>query len=385
MLNYRRKYRHRKQHLLCLAVKIHVKRPCLISAVAAVLMLFSSAGPVQIGPDPIRLIPQKLAITPTEFFIKNVSDERQGQPPVARLYFAEPGGKPRIHSVDLDKGADQAISDFMIGSTGRNTLARPVNIRVKECQVRETIAGDKSIRGEISLTVQFDLEKEYGNVNLTQYRSTAKYTRSIDKISVVEPVLSQLLLNSIKYINTWMERESLRHPLLAKSVRISFTDYLESDEDTLYYHPSRPLTWDDFREKPQDRRYSAAVFSSFGYDQHREIANGTIHVNLAIKVYMVRSASWVFPRRQDTYGLNHEQKHFDIVKIISKKFKNKLLSENLTPDNYEGIINFEYLEFYREMNRWQKQYDLETAHGSNAVMQRKWDEEIERAVWRVES
>ncbi len=346
--------------------------------VFGILWLFSSAAPEVIGPEPIRLIAEKNAIMPAEFYIKDVKDDRQGRPPIAQLYVTGPGGKPVSYPVDLHGGAHQAIHNFLIGSVPRNTLARPLNIRIKQCQVRETIASDNSLKGEINLVLQFDLEKEYGDVRLTQYSSTVKYTRSVDKPAVVEPMLRQLLVNSLKYINTWMDKESPRHPLLAKEVRISFTDYLESDEDTIYHHPSRPLLWDDFREKPQDRRYSAAVFSSFGYDQRREIVSGVIHVNLAVRVYVVKSASWVFPGRQDVYALNHEQKHFDLVKLISEKFKSKLLSQSLSPDSYEGIINFEYLEFYREMNRLQKKYDSETGHGTNAEMQRKWNRDIEK-------
>jgi len=357
-----------------------VKVSYVISSVFAASMLVSSAWSVLVKPEPIWLISEKLAITPTDFYIKNVSDERPGKPPIAQLYFTDADGKSVNYPVDLHSGADKAIKSFMIGSMIQNTMARPLNIKIKECKVRETISGENIIRGEINLVVQFDLEKEYGDVRLTQYSSAAKYTRSIDKINLIEPVLRQLLVNSLKYINSWMNTESLRHPLLAKKVRISFTDYIESDEDTIYHQKSRPLVWGDFREKPQDRRYSAAVFSSFGYDQRREINNGTIHVNLAIKSYVVRSASWVFPGRQDAYSLNHEQKHFDLVKIISERFKSKLLSEDLNPDNYEGIINFEYLEFYREMNSLQKKYDSETAHGTNSEMQRKWDREIEKEV-----
>ena len=55
----------------------------------------------------------------------------------------------------------------------------------------------------------------------------------------------------------------------------------------------------------------------------------------------------------------------------------KLLSEKLNPDNYEGIINFEYLEFYREMNRLQERYDQETNHGINKAKQDEWNRWID--------
>ena len=100
-------------------------------------------------------------------------------------------------------------------------------------------------------------------------------------------------------------------------------------------------------------------------------------MDLILKVYMIKSASWAFPIVKSSYSLNHEQRHFDLVKLISERFKAKLLSEKLSPDNYEGIINFEYLEFYREMNRLQEQYDKETNHGSNKAMQDEWNRRID--------
>ncbi|MGZ3752321.1 MAG: hypothetical protein ACXVAU_13655, partial [Mucilaginibacter sp.] len=70
-------------------------------------------------------------------------------------------------------------------------------------------------------------------------------------------------------------------------------------------------------------------------------------------------------------------RHFDIAKIVAERFKRKISSINLPPDNYDGDINVEYLETLRELHRMQVQYDKETRHGSDRYGQRQWDEKID--------
>ncbi len=82
------------------------------------------------------------------------------------------------------------------------------------------------------------------------------------------------------------------------------------------------------------------------------------------------------------YALNHEQRHFDIAKIAAEHFKRKLASEQLPVDNYDGFINYDYLDAYREMDKLQEQYDKETDHGANHAAQEGWDRKIDEELRR---
>jgi hypothetical protein len=272
-------------------------------------------------------------------------------------------------------------------AAGRDTTLLPISIRIKECSVKETLSGSDRDRvtGVASLLLIFDLDKPGGSIPLTQYKTTAKYTRALTDLSTVDPTIKKQLTNSMTFLNGWIQTESPGNPKLAKGIQLTIRDYLDQHEDTVYYDPSRPLTWDDFREQRSDSRFAAAVFPSFGYDQHNRIEDGIIHVELLLKVYMVKSASWVGPGTRSNYNLKHEQKHFELVKLISERFKKKLLSEKLTPDNYQGIINFEYLEFYREMNKVQQEYDEQTSHGTSTVIQEFWNKKIDDELRLVEN
>lgn len=344
--------------------------------ITIILLLFNFLASASTGiamPDSLRLISSKTGHSPVEFYIKNIIDERTVKHPAAKFLLSPKESKSNIQAEEIYDVGYEAIRDYMLQGLVRNTAARPVIVRIRDCNVRETLNAENRISGQVNLILQFDLEKESGEIPLTQYRSTAKYSRTFNNSGASETALKKLLSNSLTFFNNWMDTEVSQNIKLAGSVKISFEDYLDQDPDTVYYQASRPLVWDDFREKVPVSRYAAAVFPSFGYDLRRELINGIIHVNLAIKVYVVKSASWVSHHTLDSYSLNHEQRHFDLVKLVAERFKAKLISEKLNPDNYEGIINYEYLEFYREMNRLQQKYDQETNHGINIVKQEEWN------------
>ncbi len=92
--------------------------------------------------------------------------------------------------------------------------------------------------------------------------------------------------------------------------------------------------------------------------------------------YVAKSDSWVGNLRDD-YGLNHEQRHFDIARVITRQFQKKISAAGLTPDTYEAFISMQYLDSYRDMNALQKAYDKETRHGINEQAQSVWNKKID--------
>ena len=314
------------------------------------------------------------AAAPSNFYIVSVLDERSSDS--TSLVVVSSDGKSLTRKVSLESGTIKGIKRVLTKGSSENTSLWPLSVRVNELDIKETLSGDRVI-GQATVVLMFDLIKESGPTLLTQYKSSVKYSRPLDNMSNVEPTLGQLLSNSLKFIDNWIAAEASTNPNLARGIALSFNDYEEQHEDTVYYDPQRPLVWDDFREKRSDSKFAASVFPSFGYDEATKMVNGIIHVDLVLKVYVVKSASWVGPGIRSNYNLEHEQRHFDLVKLVAERFKKKLLSEKLTPDNFQGIINFEYIEFYREMNRIQQEYDRETAHGTQPTAQEYWNRKVE--------
>ena len=126
------------------------------------------------------------------------------------------------------------------------------------------------------------------------------------------------------------------------------------------------------------------MYVSIGYNENVTLVNGIVNVAIAVKTYMPKSAAWVKGGAGTDHSLNHEQRHFDIAKIVAERFKRKILAENLPVDNFDGPINVEYLEIFREMDRLQKKYDGETNHGTDPAAQTRWNERIDRELRELE-
>jgi hypothetical protein len=345
---------------------------------AALLLCYGFAWPVKQAAS-IALQDERLAIAPKEFFVADVTDDRRDKHAVAWLLADAVSAKPQ--PVDLDGGAAQALRRFINYNIPANKALRPVVVHIEELKVTETAMPGGRVEGKINIVLSFDRRfSDDNSMYLLSYKGSAKYIRPEKQQEVIEPTLRRTLGNALVYLNTWMNKEAETNPKLAKKVKLSFTDYTENtDPDTIYYTPKRPLNWNDFKAKPiNGSKYAAEVFPSLGFDEEVNVVNSVIQVKIKMKVYLPKSASWVRGGSMDDYTLNHEQRHFDIVKLVSEHYKRNLLAEPQPVTNYDGAIHSDYLEAFREMNTLQKQYDDETRHGIDQYAQSQWNERIDK-------
>ncbi|QMU29866.1 hypothetical protein [Adhaeribacter radiodurans] len=336
---------------------------------------------VKMAPIVLRNMP--LPFTPKEFYIAEVKDEREDRKAVAYLIPAPAApGLPLATTpqpIDLQGGGLAGIREFIQRSWAQNNKLRPLIIRLKECKVVETPSATKGrVDGHISIALAYDYRREGKPVHLVEYRGGARYSRPANSLTVIEPTLRQSLIAGIRYINIWMDQEAGRNEKLATGIQVNFTDYVRNaEDDTVFYTPNRPLKWNDFTATPRGGKYAALVFPSFAYQGGSEVINGVIQLNLTVKVYVIRSSSWVKDAARDAYSLNHEQRHFDIVKLVAERFKRKIQPDSLTLDDYNSIVQYKFIESFREMNKMQEKYDGETGHGTNAAMQETWNSRID--------
>jgi hypothetical protein len=329
---------------------------------------------------PIVLRAEPVPFTPKEFYVAGVTDARADRKAVAYLFMpgAGPNAPAAVRPVDLQGGALPAVREYLRKNLPRNAKLRPVLMRLQEYRVTESAGTGGNVNGEVAVAVSFHLKRRVDTLDLVSYRGGIRYTRSPNQTATVEQALRQSLNGAVQYLDNWMNRQVDHNEKLARSVRVTFSDYTRNDKaDTVFYNPERPLVWDDFRDTPRPGPYAATVFPSFAQEGRTTVENGVIHLDLLLKVYVLKNASWVRPGSRDEYGLNHEQRHFDLVKLVAERFKRKVLADTLTVEDYDGQIGYEYLESYREMNRLQEQYDGETQHGLNREAQDRWNRRID--------
>lgn len=369
-------------------LKAEVKITLYLIVVTTVL--FFSVFKLNAQPTRAQLIlpdiPMKLKAD--AFYISTVMDDRADKKNIARIIpVAETSTKTDALLIPLKGGGLAAVESYVKKSLPYREGLKPVAARVQKMFISEVALPDGRVDGKVEISIAFDLQTgDDLYAHLVNYTGGAHYIRSPAQENVAEPALRNAIENAMVYFNAWITKQMDANPLLAKEVKLVFTDYTEHPEtDTIYYSAKRPLTWDDFKYRPRNSRYTAEVMPGLGYTELTSINKGVIYVNLAMKVYVPKSASWVRPASQTAYNLNHEQRHFDIVKLGSERFKKRMLEEKLPVLNYDGYINVEYFETLREIERMQKQYDDETSHGVNTSAQERWNDYIDKELSLINS
>jgi hypothetical protein len=349
--------------------------PLLRRLLPALLLVLPALAP----PAVITLRPEPLPFTPTEFYIADVVDERVRKDPFASLLL-RPG--KAAEPVDLQGGTAPAIRQYIGQSLRQNTRLRPIIVRITAGQLTETPGPRGSIAGRLALTMAFDVRREDENLALISYQGRATYQRLPGQTDVVERTIRQSLNEGLRYLHNYLSKEADNVPALAGKLTVSLTDVktrTPASSDTVFYDPARPLTWADFRGAvPFGNRYAAQIMPGVAYEGKSETEGGKINIQLKIKVFMLKSQSWVKPEGHNDYALNHEQRHFEIARLAMEQFKRALNPDSLSLNDYNSNIQYRYIEMYRALGRRQQQYDDETRHGIDQAAQARWNAQIDK-------
>lgn len=326
---------------------------------------------------PLVLQPAPFPVANPLFSVGAVRDERAGRPAVAWLLTPT---SATAQPVELQGGTEAALRQFAAGSLPAQVARYRVTVRVLECRVQEVPVPNRQAAGQLTVRLAFDWKNPEGRVHtLTEYRSGARYQRPLADRTAVEAALRQNLLGAFGYLQQWLTRAVQQDARLATAVRPTFSyDTHQTEQDTVFYDPNRPLTWEDFTGPPRPKgKYAAAVYASFAYQGWPRLNNGVIDLNVRLKVFMVRSSSWVSPDQRTAYNLNHEQRHFDLVRLVVERYRRKATPDSLTVDDFNSILGWQYLQSFTEMNHLQDQYDQETHGGTDAAAQQRWNQRID--------
>ncbi|MGV3539237.1 MAG: hypothetical protein ACO1OQ_05465 [Rufibacter sp.] len=338
-----------------------------------------ASAPPPLSIAPIALVPEQLPISPKEFYIADIIDERANTKAVAHLLASSVAPATATQPVDFEGGGLVAIKNYIKEGLPANRTLRPIIVRLKEYQVVETPGANGMIEGKATISVAFEVKREGQVLHLLNYASGAKYSRPAKHTAVVGTSLRKTLAQSLLYLNTWIDREASTNEKLARSIKVQFIDYTQNaEDDTVFYDVNRPLQWADFQGgTPRKGAYAASIFPFISNDIHATIENSVIQVTITVKPYMIKSLSRVRPDAKTDYGLNHEQRHFDILKLVTEHYKQRIRNLKLTLADYDSQIKYQYLEELWELDTLQTKYDGETNHGINSAAQAHWNQKID--------
>ncbi len=325
----------------------------------------------------LNLFPEGKYPLQTEYKILEVLDHRIQKSKIGEVF--DPGGN-KI-PVTFTGKLDQSATRFFSQGINPTDSAQNIQVRIYELELKEIYNQEQKLyEGDIQLGIGFFVMGSNGPKHLLDYLGSTQYRRSGFTMDRVEDVINKLFQYSLDYFHNWYVSQNLSNRALAKSIRLEIIDQNQnSTEDKVIYDSDRRLVWEDFRDIPSPlSRNNATIFTSFSLQGISQMDSGSVVQTLEISVYMVPSQSWV--KVPSEYGLNHEQRHFDLVRIVADRLIYQLKRMDLDLDFYQAKINEAYLDSYREMNRLQEFYDKQTQNGLNSDEQQKWNKWIEEAL-----
>ncbi|QEC67128.1 hypothetical protein FRZ67_07425 [Panacibacter ginsenosidivorans] len=143
-------------------------------------------------------------------------------------------------------------------------------------------------------------------------------------------------------------------------------------QDTINWRPSYKLTWQDFRAKPDEA-------SEFGALSDCSISYSFIYkddsLSFKIASLFTRSKSWL-KFRDDTILLKHEQGHFDINELFTRKLKKAFKAYSFNPVSVNKDLEAIFNKVWEEKKAFDARYDKETDHSINKAKQLEWSEMI---------
>lgn len=144
-------------------------------------------------------------------------------------------------------------------------------------------------------------------------------------------------------------------------------------QDTLYWTNGDQLEWEYFKKSPPERtdfRALATVGISGSFIEYNDL-----YCAVSIRSYFVTNKSWV--KKRTAALLKHEQGHYDIAEIYSRKFREEVSGityEYL--DNVDALFKEIYNKYISEMYLMQELYDNETNFSRDQIKQQEWNKTI---------
>lgn len=288
----------------------------------------------------------------------------------------------KMQPIFTKKNIQESIALFISKKYSQTNSSPKINLRIEETFIKEKFKTKTLITGELYLKISFYSDFQNQEKQICSSYSTIKYERSHNNLNVdiLTKDYQKLIVNCLSYLSNYLKVNKQFLENFSTDSQVLIKPYFKKNSlDTIYYG-TKNLTWQDFKAKPNyQSKYGATIFPSIAIDTKIGVRDHQIIAEITPKVYMVPNMSWVLDKAKTDEALKHEQVHFDITKIVMDRLieKFKLLKAS-SIDDLQSMINYEYLESYKEMNRLQNAYDTETNHSLIKHKQMEWEQKVEK-------
>ena len=153
---------------------------------------------------------------------------------------------------------------------------------------------------------------------------------------------------------------------------------IASAREKFQWHEHAQLSWDDFKGEVNTTHdeSAAATCCSIGFKTNTAAQGGKPVIEVYNTFYTTRS--WVRPDARIQSILDHEQGHFDLCEVYTRKLKNRMSNFDLNMAGVKQQLMNIYTEVSKEYEARQQCYEQETVHGTNLEAQKRWQDMIAR-------
>jgi hypothetical protein len=163
----------------------------------------------------------------------------------------------------------------------------------------------------------------------------------------------------------------MKNIFLFIALQFPFLLFSQKNDNLIDWNEHKKLTWEDFKGSSQkigDVAALTATHLGFSYN----IVNGKI--TYSIECRFEKNKSW--GRVKTSWILNHEQGHFDIAEIFSRKLFKAVSAYQFNKSTFQNDLDIIYKKVVEEKDLYQQLYDLETDHSRNKTKQEEWLKKI---------
>lgn len=150
------------------------------------------------------------------------------------------------------------------------------------------------------------------------------------------------------------------------------------DQPTLLWNESYKLSWSDFKAQPNYQTDAVAVTASgitFGFSI-RELDSKPVSFTTEVYAHFYPEKSWYKSELVDNHVLGHEQLHYDITELYTRKFR-KQISELKISNTIKSDLKLLHKNINRALKKMQNTYDTESDFSRHEDSQFKWKRYVE--------
>ncbi|MBC6490278.1 DUF922 domain-containing protein [Flavihumibacter stibioxidans] len=148
---------------------------------------------------------------------------------------------------------------------------------------------------------------------------------------------------------------------------------ISAERENINWRSRRILNWNDFKGNPVAAASNAALTSTsilinFGYDDQ----------SLTYKIQCVFYPQKSWTKVQSNHILAHEQGHFDISQLFTRKLHKALSEYRFRAASVDRDVQKIYQQISQDQAAFQQLYDNETNYSRNLAEQKNWQDKIEK-------